>query len=50
VGEHDDLIMATILVVRMLQILQTYHSELDQHVRDHGDVVIEPMPFISLAR
>jgi len=50
VGEHDDLIMSTILVVRMLQVLQSYHSELDQQVRDHGDVVIEPMPFISLAR
>ena len=49
-GETDDLVMSTILVVRMLQTLQSYHSELDQQIRDHGDVVIEPMPFISLAR
>jgi len=50
IGETDDLVMATLLTVRMLQVLQTYHSELDQQIRDHGDVVIEPMPFISLAR
>jgi hypothetical protein len=50
IGETDDLVMATILVVRMLQILQSYHGELDSQIRDHGDTVIEPMPFISIAR
>ena len=50
IGETDDLVMGTILAVRMLQALQSYHSDLDQQIRDHGDVVIEPMPFISLAR
>jgi hypothetical protein len=49
-GETDDLVMATILIVRMLQLLQTYHQELDQQIRDHGDTVIEPMPFISMMR
>jgi hypothetical protein len=47
-GEHDDLIMATLLAVRMLQILQNYHSELDTQMRDHRDHVIEPMPFIMV--
>jgi len=45
-GETDDLVMSTILIVRMLKQLQTYHTELDQQMRDHQDVVIEPMPFI----
>jgi hypothetical protein len=45
-GETDDLVMATILIVRMLQILQSYHSELDTHMRDHQDNFIEPLPFV----
>jgi hypothetical protein len=49
-GETDDLVMATILTVRMLQQLQSYHTELDAQIRDHGDTLIEPMPFISLGR
>jgi len=47
-GETDDLVMATILSVRMMQILQDYHTEMDSQMRDHGDVLIEPMPFISV--
>jgi hypothetical protein len=49
-GETDDLVMATILVVRMMQLLQTYHKEMDTQMRDHGDVMISPMPFISVMR
>ena len=45
-GETDDLIMATLLVTRMLQVLQSYHSELDTQMRDHQDNIIEPLPFI----
>ena len=48
VGETDDLVMATILAVRMLQTLQTYYQELDTQMRDHGDTIIEPMPFVSM--
>jgi hypothetical protein len=48
VGETDDLVMATLLVIRMLQVLQTYHSDLDSHMRDHQDTVIEPLPFVML--
>jgi hypothetical protein len=45
-GETDDLIMATLLVVRMLQVLQSYHSELDTQMRDHQDEMIAPLPFV----
>ena len=45
-GETDDLVMSTLLVIRMLQILQTYHSNLDSQMRDHQDSIIEPLPFI----
>jgi hypothetical protein len=50
VGETDDLVMSSLLVVRMLMLLQTFHSELDAHLKDHGDMIIEPMPFISMMR
>ena len=49
-GETDDLVMAALLAVRMLLMLQTYHSELDSHLKDHGDQIVEPMPFISIMR
>jgi hypothetical protein len=45
-GETDDLVMATVLVIRMLQILQSYHSDLDTHMRDHTETLIEPLPFV----
>jgi hypothetical protein len=44
-GETDDLVMATVLVVRMLQTLQDYHPELDRQMRDHT-TMIEPLPVI----
>lgn len=47
-GETDDLVMSTILAVRMMQQLQHFHIEMDNQIRDHGDVVLEPLPFISL--
>jgi len=46
IGETDDLIMATLLAIRMLQELQSYHKELDTQMRDFNDEVIEPLPFI----
>jgi hypothetical protein len=49
-GETDDLVMSSLLAVRMLMLLQTYHADLDQHLKDHSDNVIEPMPFISIMR
>lgn len=49
-GETDDLVMALILAIRMMQVLQTFNPELDRQMRDHGDQLIEPMPFISVSR
>jgi hypothetical protein len=49
-GETDDLIMATILAVRMLTVLQSFYIELDSHMRDHESNIIEPFPFISMVR
>ena len=49
-GETDDLVMATLLNVRMMQILQTYDTTIDNQLRDHGDAIIPPMPFISVMR
>ena len=46
IGETDDLVMATVLVVRMLQVLQSYHANLDDQMRDHQDTIIEPLPFV----
>ena len=50
VGETDDLVMSTLLTIRMMQELQNYHQELDQQLRDHGDVIVPPMPFIATMR
>ena len=47
-GETDDLVMSTLLSVRMLLLLQSYHSDLDTHLRDHSDTMIEPLPFILM--
>jgi hypothetical protein len=46
-GETDDLVMATILAVRMLQLLQTYDPGIDKSMRDHGESYTSPMPFIT---
>jgi hypothetical protein len=47
-GETDDLVMSTVLAIRMMQILQSYHAELDTQLRDHSDNTIEPMPFVAM--
>jgi hypothetical protein len=49
-GETDDLVMSTLLNVRMLQLLQTYDTSIDTQMRDHGDTIVSPMPFISVMR
>ena len=46
-GETDDLVMSTVLAVRMMQQLQSFSLEMDNQMRDHGDVIQPPMPFIS---
>jgi len=46
-GETDDLVMSTLLAIRMLLLLQTFDSGIDNQMRDHGQVLDPPMPFIS---
>jgi len=48
VGEHDDLVMATLLSIRMMQQLQDYHKELTTQIRDYTDEEVSPMPFVAL--
>jgi hypothetical protein len=47
-GEHDDLVMALLLTVRMFQLLKDYHKELSTQFSDFGDIEIAPMPFIAM--
>ena len=47
-GEHDDLVMAVVLGIRMMQQLQEYHKNIGDNLRDHNDDVIEPLPFIMI--
>jgi hypothetical protein len=44
-GEKDDLVMALILIIRMLQRIRQFNSDVDQQIRDYEEV-IEPLPFI----
>jgi hypothetical protein len=46
VGEHDDLVSATLLIVRMMQSLQSYDADMDSQMRDTDTDMILPMPFI----
>jgi hypothetical protein len=48
VGMNDDLVMSTLLIVRMALLLKQYDSDLDEVLRDAHEDVIEPMPFIVL--
>jgi hypothetical protein len=48
VGENDDLVMSMLLAMRMLAVLQSYHSDLHNKLRDHTETAIEPMPFIVI--
>jgi hypothetical protein len=47
IGDQDDLVMATLLIVRMLQQLSDFNYDLDEHIRDH-DNFVEPLPFFAV--
>lgn len=48
-GETDDLVMATLLAVRMITSLQNFDADLDEKLRANiNDEFVEPMPFIML--
>jgi hypothetical protein len=46
-GETDDLVMSSLLAVRMMVLLQTFDTGIDNQLRDHGEILDAPMPFIS---
>lgn len=47
IGDTDDLVMASLLVVRILQQLADYHGDLESQMRDHEDI-IAPLPFFAV--
>jgi hypothetical protein len=47
VGDTDDLVMASLLNVRMIQELTSYHLDLENYVRDHEEFVA-PLPFFAV--
>ncbi len=47
-GETDDLVMALLLVVRMMEHLREYDSTLDLKMRDENAEIVMPMPFVML--
>ena len=47
IGDTDDLVMASLLTIRMIQELGSYHFELDNYVKDHEEFVA-PLPFFAV--
>jgi hypothetical protein len=48
IGEHDDLVMSMLLVVRMATFLREFDASLDSKLKDDSDEIIMPMPFIMI--
>ena len=49
IGETDDLVMSSLLAVRMILQLQDYHKELTTTLNDFaGEDFIKPLPFIAM--
>jgi hypothetical protein len=47
IGETDDLVMASLLIVRMMTQLTDFHYNLETQMRDHDDIV-PPLPFFAV--
>jgi len=47
IGDQDDLVMASLLIVRMMQHLSDYHVNLEEHMRDHEEYMA-PLPFFAV--
>jgi hypothetical protein len=45
-GDTDDLVMSTLLVIRMATVLKNYSPELDSKLRDSDEFDQAPMPFV----
>ena len=46
-GETDDLVMSSLLAVRMIQCLADFHGDLEAQIRDH-DELVSPLPFFAI--
>jgi hypothetical protein len=46
IGEHDDLVMALLLTIRIATILREYDASLDDTMSDRDDDILLPMPFM----
>jgi len=47
-GEHDDLVMALVLALRIAVFLGTYDPSIQKDMRSSEDDFIEPMPFVVI--
>ena len=47
VGDTDDLVMASLLIIRMLQQISEYHVDIDNYMRDHDEFIM-PLPFYAI--
>lgn len=47
-GETDDLVMSTVLAVRMMLTIKTFSPDIEEALTDSIDDYIEPMPFIVI--
>jgi hypothetical protein len=47
IGDTDDLVTSSLLVIRMLQQISDFNYDLDQHIRDHDEVIM-PLPFYAV--
>ena len=47
IGDTDDLIMASLLAVRMMQTMSDFHFDLESQISDHEDMVV-PLPFYAV--
>jgi hypothetical protein len=47
IGDTDDLVMSSLLAVRMMTQLANFHGDLESQIRDH-DEMIQPLPFFAV--
>ena len=48
IGETDDLVMSTLLIIRMAMLLRQYDSDLSETLTDSLEDIVEPMPFMII--
>jgi hypothetical protein len=47
IGDTDDLVMSSLLAIRMMTQLADYHGDLESQIRDH-DELVPPLPFFAV--